>query len=82
MISKFCDSHHIMLISSIALNMEMTPKDMNRVDVPIFNHFIGRREASFVPMTMAIPVSKAKAMVIPTNTRKGDVSAPNAMVVS
>ncbi len=73
--------YHIMLISNMALNKEMAPKMMKSADVPFFSHFSGSRIRSFAPMRTATPVSRAKAKVIPTRTRVGDVSAANVMVM-
>ena len=70
-----------MLISSIPLKIEKLPRRMNKAEVPILNHFSGRRDVSFAPISTATPVNRAKASVIPNNTRIGEVSAAKVIVI-
>ena len=60
------------VIPNIAVNMETEPKIMNKVEVAILSHFIGRRETSFAPMSTATPVNSVKAKTIPIKTRIGE----------
>jgi hypothetical protein len=70
-----------MLISSIPLKIEKLPRRMNKAEVPILNHFNGSRDMSFAPISTATPVNRAKANVIPNNTRIGEVSAAKVIVI-
>ncbi len=51
------------------------PMMMKSIDVPIFNHFSGSFVSNFAPSKTANAVNVVKAIIIPTNTKIGCVSA-------
>ena len=61
--------------SIIALRMKISPKNMNRSEVPIFMYFSGSNLRSFAPRITPIPVTTENASMMPANTMRGFLSS-------